>query len=176
MLYIEKDKLTTDDFHVLDENNNPVTGLTIGDLTVELYNPDGDEVANTSGGTLVEIDEVGNGFYKISFTPTTLGNWVLVVYHSTHFPYGKGENYNCLELIAGQNTKDLIERILGLSQENYRVFNQRYDNKHNMVEAIIKIYPSANDCDNDTNAIAEYQMQSTWNKKNELTGYKVTKS
>jgi len=173
MIYIEKDKLNTDDFIVLDEDDNPVTGLVLGDFTVKLYNPSKTEI--TSG---ISLDEIENGLYRIKFTPDTLGQWELAVYHTTYFPFGKGQNYKCVENLGGisPETEELIKRVLGLSQENYRIFNPKYDRKNNLIYSIIKIYPTAADVDADTNAIAVYQMDASFNMKSNLMDkYQVKK-
>ncbi|MHA1787854.1 MAG: hypothetical protein ACTSXT_01375 [Candidatus Helarchaeota archaeon] len=173
MIYIEKDKLQTDDFIVIDEDNNPVTGLTLNDIIVNLYNPSKNNVANISGGIEVTINEVENGLYRISFIPNELGSWELLITHNTYFPYGKAQNYTCIESLIMDN--NLIKRILGLSQENYRIFNPIYDRAGNMTSATIKIYENAIDCDNDENELAEYIMTASFNNKNNITAYKIKK-
>ena len=170
MIYIEKDKLNTEDFMVLDENDSPVIGLVIGNFTIKLYNPSKTEI--TSG---ISLDEVGNGLYRIKFTPDTLGQWELLIHHSTYFPFGKGENYNCVESLSG-NSNDLIKRILGLSQSNYRIFNPHYIVKKGqqcMDSATIKIYPTASDCDSNINKIAEYIVTATFDNNANMISYKV---
>lgn len=70
-------------------------------------------------------------------------------------------------------TSDLVKRILGLTQENYRIFNPSYDG-NNLVSATIKIYPSKADCDADTNVLATYSMVATYSGV-KMDTYKVTK-
>lgn len=67
-----------------------------------------------------------------------------------------------------------INRILGLAQENYRLFDISYDTGSRLISLTIKIYPTANDCDNDTNAIAEYHLTASY-QNGDLSDYKVTK-
>ncbi len=71
---------------------------------------------------------------------------------------------------------DKIDRILGLCQENYRLINPIYDKRLNLIGGTIKIYPTAVDCENDTNATAEYGITATFNRQNHMTSYKVKKS
>ena len=106
---IQKDTITYDGFIVINEDGNPVTGLLDGNFTRKLYDPDKSEV---SGTISVTISEIGNGLYNVSFTPNKLGNWVLVVYHSTYFPWGKGDNYECVEFVTN-NVMELLKRIHG---------------------------------------------------------------
>jgi hypothetical protein len=172
MIYIEKDKLNIDDFVIVDEEDSPVTGLTVDDFDIILYNPDKTEI--TLG---IIVDEVGNGLYRISFTPDMLGKWEILVYNGTYFPFGKGQTYTCIESLAG-STDDLVKRILGLSQENYRIFNPIYIDKKGqacLTSALIKIYQTASNCNNDVDAIAEYQIDATFDNHARMLTYKVTK-
>ena len=100
MTYITKDKEFIEDFIILDENNIPIIGLETLAFDIKLYNPNGENVANISTGIVVEVIEVENGIYRISFTPNLLGSWSLFLYHAIYFPYGKGENYVCDKIIA----------------------------------------------------------------------------
>ncbi|MHA1304501.1 MAG: hypothetical protein ACTSPI_12460 [Candidatus Heimdallarchaeaceae archaeon] len=173
MIYIEKDIRCKDDFIVLDEADNPVTGLDSSDFTVILYNPDKNEI--TSG---ISIEEIGDGLYRISFTPDALGNWTLFVYNNMYFPFGKGQTYQCVISLSGNSNNELVKRILGLSQENYRIFNPIYVEKNLqqcLTSAAIKIYSSAADCEADTNAIAEYNISAIFDSKARMISYKVKK-
>lgn len=173
MIYIEKDKLNIDDFIVYDEDDNPITGLELSDFVISLFDPDKLEIV--SG---IYIDEVEDGLYRISFTPNKLGNWSLIIYNSTYFPYGKGQNYRCVDSLGGitPETDEIIRRILGLSQENYRIINPQYDTRSNLIGGIIKIYPTAADVETDTNSIASYEIIAEFKAQNHLmSSYKVKK-
>jgi hypothetical protein len=178
MIYIYKDVELEDEFIVLDENDNPVTGLIQDNFTTLLYNPDEEEVSNISAGIPVTISEVGDGIYKATFTPDTFGNWEFIIYHATYFPWGKVGHYKVKEQINPE-TKAYLERIIGLSLENYRIIDPIHDDKANkLLSGKIKIYPSATDVDNDTNATAEYEIQTTYGIgkfRNNVTGFKVKK-
>lgn len=69
-----------------------------------------------------------------------------------------------------------IKRILGLTQENFRIMDQVYDSKDLLQSATIKIYNNSNDCDNDINSLAEYSMTAIYDINGRLTDYKVIKS
>jgi hypothetical protein len=86
------------------------------------------------------------------------------------------------ELVSGHNVSgsfaDLIKRIGGLCQENYRIFNPTYVNKSGtpcMTSATIKIYGSASDCENNVNPIAEYAVTATFDSQAKMQTYKVKK-
>lgn len=70
---------------------------------------------------------------------------------------------------------EITRRTLGLTQENFRLFDMQYDNNHYLISAIIKIYPTATDCENDTNEMAEYQLTASY-QDGDLSSYKVKKS
>lgn len=174
---IKIDTIHNDSFVVIDAQGNPVTGLTDIDFTRNLYNPNGIEVANISAGVEVIITETGDGIYKVSFTPNLLGIWTLTVYNATHFPWGKGKVYFCVGSLF-DDLKTMIDRVLGLCQENYRLFSPVYiriKGQYCMTSAIIKIYPSSANCDADTNVLATYNVVATYNREANMTSYKVTK-
>ena len=179
MYYIEQNIEITDSFQVLDKHDNPVTGLLQSDFTIKLYNPSKNNVANISAGVTVTIEEVGDGFYRTSFTPDTLGAWNLIIINEDYIEAGIGEDYYCVESLGGGVTEEIenmIKRAVGLTQENYRIFNQTYDKYQNLISAKIKLYNNAIDCNNDENAFAEYEMSATWDNKRHLTGYKTVRT
>lgn len=67
------------------------------------------------------------------------------------------------------------KRVLGLSQENYRITGQTYDANDNLISGVITIYPSAVDLNADTNAIATYVISATYDSNNRLLTYQVAK-
>jgi hypothetical protein len=69
----------------------------------------------------------------------------------------------------------ILRRALGLGMENYRIFSPVYDTNGNMTTATIKIYPSASDCDADTNVTATYTVTSTYDSNHRMATYKVKK-
>lgn len=68
-----------------------------------------------------------------------------------------------------------VKRVLGLSQENYRVTGQTYDANDNLISGIITIYPSAADLNSDMNAIATYVISASYDTSNRLISYQVAK-
>jgi len=100
MIYIEKDKLYTEEFSVLDEDNESVAGLTAEDFDINLYNDSEENVANITGGIEVSIIEVEAGIYRVSFIPDAFGNWSLYIYSELYFSTGKGESFECIEKVG----------------------------------------------------------------------------
>lgn len=119
-------------------------------------------------GTMTEIGT--SGIYQASVTFTEIGQ-----YRIEYITPSKFENiidtFYVREELA---TQELVKRILGLSQENYRIINPVYDTKRNLIAGTIKIYPTASDVDADTNAIAQYQINAQY-KDLIMLNYKVKK-
>ena len=68
-----------------------------------------------------------------------------------------------------------IKRILGLTQENFRLKNLTYDANKSLTSATIRVYANADDANNDQNPIAEYQISTTYDSEGKCTSYLVTK-
>jgi hypothetical protein len=71
-----------------------------------------------------------------------------------------------------QNETEKIKKILGLTQENFKLYNCIYDGI-NLISANIKIYPTAADLESDTNVIATYSVNATYDSNGNCTLYKV---
>lgn len=119
---IKLNTVTYDEFVVTDTNGNLITGLVDGDFTKTLYNPSGSEV---SGSITITISELGNGKYRVAWTPNTLGAWILTVYNATYFTYGKSSNYECFEElyddIAGAVWDELLKDHVSAGSTGYRI-------------------------------------------------------
>jgi hypothetical protein len=80
-----------DDFFVLDPTTSArVPGITSTGFTRSLHNPSNTEV---SGSIAVSIAELGNGDYRLSYTPDTKGLWKVSVFHAIYFSAGKTNNH-----------------------------------------------------------------------------------
>ena len=63
--------------------------------------------------------------------------------------------------------------ILGLSQHNYRLVEQTYDDNNKLLGCNIKLYYTASDCNNDINSFEQYQMNAMYDVLGNLIDYKV---
>ena len=86
-----------------------------------------------------------------------------------------------VDVSSGQTQKldtvsDDVKRILGLTQENFRIKDHLYDSNNLLQSATISIYNSSVDCDNDINPLAEYSMTALYDAAGRLTSYKVIKN
>lgn len=61
-----------------------IPGIPLSEFTYSLYNP-----SDTLNPVSVVFRELGGGNYRAEFTPNTVGDWYLVVYHPRYFPWGK---------------------------------------------------------------------------------------
>lgn len=66
--------------------DTPVTGLVTGDFVNQIAKDDANSAVTV---TVTEIDSVNEpGWYKVTYTPTAVGHWVVRVYHATYNPRG----------------------------------------------------------------------------------------
>ena len=81
------------------------------------------------------------------------------------------------DTFGGKNqneSAELIKRILGLTKENFKLYDTYYSNGQ-LIRAKIRIYPSATDLENDTNPIATYQIEVSYNPDGTCKEYKEKK-
>lgn len=72
-------------------------------------------------------------------------------------------------------TKILVERILGLSQEDYSIDTTVYDANENMTSCRIRTYSVAASVGTDDDVLATYTMTATYNSNQTMATYKLTK-
>lgn len=101
---IELDSEFEADLFVVDSVGDPVTGLVDGNFTKYLYNPSESEVWSSQGGS---ISELGNGGYRISFTPNAIGTWNVIVVHSSYGTFAN--SYRCTSSL--QDLADIESKI-----------------------------------------------------------------
>lgn len=143
-------------------NGIPATGLS---ATIRII----DVADNSPVVTDIAMLEVGNGFYKYAFsTYDAEKDYAIrcdgsnVLNGNDRYTYGGNEMFD-----------NVLNNILGLSQQNYRIFSPVYDGNNNMTSCTVKIYPTAADTNNDTNELNEYTMTATFNGDSEMLTYKV---
>lgn len=78
-------EIVSDDFTVTNKDGLLVTDIEISDFSFKLYDSDGLSITILP----VTFQNLGNGNYRVSFTPNKLGLWYIVVYHPIYFPWGK---------------------------------------------------------------------------------------
>jgi len=173
MIFGTKNKKVYECFSVTDGSNNLVPGIVSTAFTVDLFNPNGQEVSSQIG---VDVTELSGGHYRAGFTPDEVGAWYLIVYHSQYFPWGKSDDILVYTSDFDMIASDLA-RTLGLTQENYYLDNTVYTDYQGatlLTSGRLRIYSDAVSVSTNNNVIATYQITSTWSG-DELDTYKVVK-
>ena len=136
---------------ITDIDGNPKTGLL---ASYSIYKSSDDSLV-ISGS----LTDKGNGIYKNSYTFTELGQYY-IIYSAPDGYTDEVEDINVIQEYAKE--MDLL-RVLGLSDENKKILNTVHDVDGNLTSALVKIYPSATDFENDTNVLATYEFNATYN-------------
>ena len=179
-----KNEIATEFFTVTDSDNNLVTGIDSTDFTVDIIDPDNNEVSSIITNYITELT---NGHYKISFIPNKVKLWYVVIYHSVYFPWGKAgtvnvfnndfdtiditstinidsinTNLNNIETKLDDVATNLI-RALGLMQENYYLDQVVYNAFNCLTSGRMRIYSNAASVGTVNNVIATYQITASYN-------------
>lgn len=86
----------------------PVPGLSSGNFSYELWDPNNTDVSNTTDITVIELGSTGT--YWIMFRPTSVGEWSLVVKHPTYMPFGKRGSFRVFDaLYYVEDQAELVE-------------------------------------------------------------------
>ena len=151
------------------DNGTPKTGLA---PTISIRRADTHALVVTWD----TMTEVGDGWYKYNFNGDETLDYLVVCDGGTALTTAERYTFGGSDINPHLiNMNDKVNRILGLSQENYKIINPVYDDQNNLSAGTIKIYPSAADLDADTNAIASYQIIATHDANGLVTEYKVKK-
>jgi len=151
---------------ITNQIGDPVTGLTI---TYKIY--------YSATNVLLEegtLDEIGNGVYQKSVVFNNLGQHRVIYTTPTNYT----DEIESIMVIEEKAKEGTLLRVLGLSQENYRLFDTVYVTigvRQCLTSGKIRIYQNADDCNNDINPIAEYQITASYNANGLMTSYKVVK-
>jgi len=144
---------------IVGSDGEPVSGLA---TTYTIYNSDTNLVIQSGS-----LTDQGLGIYTGSYSFNTVGAF-RVIYNT---PSGYSDEIE--SLIVEESSSLMLKKILGLSQENYRIFDAVYNANHQLVSSTVKTYNTASDCENDINPLASYSMISEYNINNEMTSYKM---
>lgn len=148
---------------ITDLSGNPKTSLT---ATYSIYKSLDDSLIES--GSLIDI---GNGIYKKPYIFTELGQYYILY----TVPDGYTDEVESILVIQDYAKSNDLLRLLGLSDENKRIFDTVHDVNGNLLSATVKIYPSATDLENDTNVLATYNFVATYNISNLMQTVKVTR-
>jgi hypothetical protein len=159
-----------EEFSVLDNTNTLVTGIPLDEFSAHLFDPSDNEVYDS---TSVSFIELGHGHYRVIYTPNQIGNWMLIVYHPTHFPWGKS---NTIQVFANDfdSIAMMLQKILGLVQENFSVDNTIYDENNNLTSSRVRIYTDSSSVGTNNNVLETYLMTAEYSGLL-MTSYKMEK-
>lgn len=157
-------------FTVLNFSNNLVSGIPLNEFSAHLFNPSNVEV---SASITITFSELGHGHYRVSFIPNQVGNWLLVAYHPVYFPWGKSDTIQVFE-----NNFDsvalMLQKILGLVQENFYVDQTIYDANNNLTRSRVRTYTNNTSVGTDSDILETYIMTAEYAGV-QMTSYKVEK-
>lgn len=151
---------------VTDQQGDGVTGLTVTYKVIK----SSDNSLKASG----TLTDVGDGVYQGSYLFDTVGQYRVVYFTPT--TYLDAIETVIVTTCSNVAISEKIDRILGLSQENYRMFETEWDRAQEMTYCKIRIYPTATDVDNDTNHIAEYEITAIYGQgkhRHQVVDYRV---
>jgi len=151
---------------VLDSSGDPITSLSV------TY-----KIIKSSDNSLLDsgsLSHIGDGVYQGSYLFDAVGQYRIL--YITPTQYTDDIETILVENISRQDIYDIVQRTLGLSQENYRLTEQVYNADNCLTSAKIATYPSALDTQNQTNSIAEYIINAVYDTNKRLIDYKVMRS
>ena len=122
------------------------------------------------------MTEIDGGFYQYEFAGyDTSKDYAIRCDGGVSLPLSERYSYSTnAEQKSVDALSTLITRILGLSQENFRMKDTTYvSNK--LTAATLVIYPTAVDAAADTNATASYTVAATYDGLGDCDSYLVTK-
>ena len=151
-----KNQPVDEHFTVVDANGNLISGLdTTTAFTAYIYDPNGVNVTNSVNP---EFTELGDGNYKLTFTPNVNGVWYVNVTHPTYFPWGKNDDIYVNETDLTE-VYDIVRKTLGLVHHNMYIDQATYDEYGNMIGARVRIYDDAANVGTDVGVIETYRIE-----------------
>ncbi len=141
----------TENFSVNDYNGDLISGIDTSTFTWDLYDPNN---IDTSGILSLLISELGNGSYRVKFTPDIIGSWYLTIYNSTYFPWGKSESFWIIDdtSLTVSEIVDEIEKPLGKLDT---IYEKLPDNQIADSQDSTSILTIVNDIDNKIDLLSD---------------------
>lgn len=157
------------------ENFDGTSKTDIASGNVRVYHVTGaGETDDLSSTPLVSI---GAGVWRYRWVPVSLAEGYYIAEYTLTDNDGKIGVFN-EDIFVGYLESEVL-RILGLVQENFRIKDQvygTYGGRSCLESATLRIYPTALDCTNDTNHIAEYTVTATYDVDGNCTSYITPKA
>jgi len=157
MIHGVKDQPVDECFTVYDSNGNLISGIdTTSGFTAYIYDPSGSNVTSSVSPSFTEL---GDGNYKLTFTPDENGVWYANVTNATYFPWGKNDDIYVDEADL-TSVYEIVRRTLGLVHHNMYIDQAIYDDFGNMTSARVRLYDEAANVGTNTGVIESYMITS----------------
>lgn len=162
-------KVVHEDFTVTDSSNNRVPGIDTTAFTSLIFDNSGTDVTGLVSPTFTEL---GSGHYRLSFVPNGVGTWYPTAVHPLYFPWSKTGS---LQVFANDfdTIAVIIERILGLVQENFFIDQTTFDENGCMITGRIRTYDNAADVGTGSGVIETYCIEASYDAEGRMETYKV---
>ena len=160
-----------ENFTVVNESNELVSGISPSGFFANLFNPSGSDVTSQIEVNIIELE---NGHYRAEFTPNMIGTWYLVVYHSIYFPWGKSDDIQVYQSDFDKISENLLE-ILGLVHQNISIDQTGYDKHGNLSSARVRIYSNAGSVGTNNDVIGTYKITSSGSETGKFTTWSQVK-
>ena len=142
-------------FTVSDAAGNLISGLDTTSFTAYIYDPNGN---NVTGSVSPFFTELGDGNYKLTFTPNQNGVWYVNVVHPEYFPWGKNDDVY-VDTADLSSVYEIVRKTLGLVHHNMMIDDATYDEHGNMIGARVRIYDDAANVGTNTGVIETYRIE-----------------
>ena len=152
----EVDKIYYLNLFITDKNGDPKVGLS---TSYSIYKSSDDSIVDSGN-----LTDKNNGNYTGSFTFTSLGHYYIIYNTPTGYT---NEIETVMVEKSGAKSEDML-RLLGLSDENKKIYNTVYDANQNLTYSLVKIFANATDYVNDNNEIGIYEMVASYGSNNEM--------
>jgi hypothetical protein len=154
---------------VLDTEGKYLTGLTV---TYEVRRSSNNNLELS--GTMIGVGDI----YLVNITLADLDKYYVLYITPTGFENGEEELIVESATLTDIDSQlevllDKIIKILGLSQSNYRLTDQVYNEAGCLTSGLISIYANAADTAAENNPIAQYQVTAVYNVDLKLIDYQV---
>lgn len=147
-----------------DDYTNPYTIINSSVLSKNSDIPGITDISNTLTGMTQTLNNINSDVVDINNTLTGMTGTLINI---------NSDIVDINNTLTGM-TIDL-KLILGLTQHNYRLSDHIYDSGQRLISVKIKLYNTKDDCDDEVNSFATYQMNATYDAQGLLIDYKVVK-
>ena len=161
--------------YVMGDDGDAVTGLVNSDFSKSLYK---DGVLTTE---TITVTEKAEGYYWVTFTPESIGDYTWQVSNATYQPEGWYDYHlvktNDVDDVK-TDTANLVVyslRLLGLHKENTYIDTTVYDDNHNMTSARLRIYSVKGSVGTSSDVLETYTVTATFNVNSELQTYQMVR-